>query len=244
MITGQHDQLFPSISKLSQWYENQLVVTTTYVKALMRHFNVKEIDLHTLHRSGLFQLLAKGVKKKGDGTPSRIEFRLGQKASKMPHTEIVEEQKPTVSIVGQESEVPLDVVDTDFDYDDKITQQELSLLSVNNVETPESDKGDDDAPMSIVTLARFYEAKIDLMSKIAKSIMIASNVGEVNLDWLDGIERSANTQLHVSYNMLDGKEVQGISLRLSDGNGPTTYGFAKIDSNPKKTSTGHLKVVT
>lgn len=240
MIKDQNDHLFPSLIGLSRWYENQLIVNTSYIKALVVHFGIKEIPLSTLGQSGLFQLYVTGLQKPKSAMPHRIVFEVKRESgASIPSTKM--EQDRSLKAIEEPVE---EAIDKDiFDYDKKMTDEEIAELSVLNLpkqkdfDTQEADT-QDSKRLSISSLAEFYESKLDIMGKVSKSILLEARCGRLELDWDTAIEKTQDSQLHLNYHLSDSKIIEKIELRLSEGHGPTTYGFVS-----KEEPGSHLSLV-
>jgi hypothetical protein len=231
VIRDQNDYLFPSLTSLSRWYENQLIINTSYIKALMMHFGTREIDLSTLQLSSYLQLFVTGLQKPGVSVPHRVRFEVkkSEEESDVPTIEFKQDRTPELSVVGKAIEESFE--DSDFEFDDKITEEELDKISILNLPKAQEPKKSKKGKMSIIALGEFYESKLDLMGKISKSIMLKAKCSKLELDWDGSIEKAQETQLHMSYHLKDDKTIDRISLRISQGEGPTSYGFVTEQSS-------------
>lgn len=243
MIKDQNDHLFPSLSHLSRWYENQLIINTSYIKALVVHFGIKDIPVGILGQSSLFQLYVTGLQKPKVALPHRIVFEVKRESNaSIPETKMEQDRRADLKVVDEE--VVEEPIDKDiFDYDAQMSDDDIAAVSVLNLPKNKdfSDKEDTKKRISIVSLAEFYEAKIDIMGKISKGIMLMARCGRLELDWEISIEQTQEAQLHINYHLTEEKVIEKVELRLSEGHGPTSYGFIAKKEEPPAGS--HLSIV-
>jgi hypothetical protein len=85
-------------------------------------------------------------------------------------------------------------------------------------------------------ISKFYEFKIDIFSRVSKSIMLQNDCFSVELPWGTSIGKSKNSSLNINYmfEFLNGeKNITEIILNISPEYGKTTYDFIEQNKKPK-----------